>query len=608
MPGIAGFISSTFDRDSQVVLRRMVECMKHEPFYTSGVLEQRQLGLAAGWVSHKGSFADCLPVWNETKDICLLFAGEHFVEPDTVLGLKQKGHECQGDDARCLVHLYEELGPKFVNRLNGVFSGLIVDLRARTILLFNDRYGLGRIYLHENKNGFFFASEAKSLLKVLPELRQVEMTSLGEFFSCGCALQGRTLFAGVSLLPGGSLWKFSAGGLVEKVSYFNRDGWDKQMELPASGYYESMARTFSQLLPRYFRGKQSVGLSLTGGIDSRMIIASLMPPPSTVPCYTFGGMYRDCADVKLARSIAKLCQQSFEVIPVTKQVFSEFPSLARRAVYYTDGAMDVTGAVELFANRRAREIAPVRMTGNYGSEILRGNVAFKPMPISRSIFSPDFVPIFDAAAVTYGHERNGSRTGFIAFKQVPWFHYARMALEQSQLTIRSPYLDNELVQLAFRAPGDIAVNKEMAFRFIAEKSRALSEILSDRGAPMQPGRPAGKFKLFCQEFLPRVEYICDYGMPQWFAKLNRLSGPLRLDRVFLGRQKFYHFRTWYRHELAPHVREVLLDPRSLSRAYLDRTQVEAMVSAHTTGKGNYTLEIHKLLSCELLQRSLIEQN
>ena len=248
----------------------------------------------------------------------------------------------------------------------------------QSVVLFNDRYGLGRIYYHENADGFYFSSEAKSLLKVLPELRQLDLTSLAETFSCGCVLQNRTLFPGISLLPGGSMWTFAQSGNIRKESYFNRRIWENQPLLSGAEYYEKLKETFARILPRYFRGTRQVAMSLTGGLDGRMIMAWANPSPGELPCYTFGGTYRDCADVKIARKIAKLCRQPHETIIVDSQFFTEFPNLAEKAVFVSDGTMDVTGSVELYVNRIASQIAPVRLTGNYGSEIVRGNVAFRP--------------------------------------------------------------------------------------------------------------------------------------------------------------------------------------------------------------------------------------
>jgi asparagine synthase (glutamine-hydrolysing) len=95
-------------------------------------------------------------------------------------------------------------------------------------------------------------------------------------------------------------------------------------------------------------------------------------------------------------------------------------------------------------------------------------------------------------------------------------------------------------------------------------------------------------------------------MPQWLAGLDHLVNPLRLERLFLGRHKFYHFRVWYRDQLASYVREVLLDSRSLSRSYLQRAAVERTVHDHVTGRRNHTRAIHQLLTAEFTHRQLIE--
>src|SRR6478736_386731 len=142
--------------------------------------------------------------------------------------------------------------------------------------------------------------------------------------------------------------------------------------------------------------------------------------------------------------------------------------------------MDVSGAVELYVNRKAREIAPVRLTGNYGSEILRSNVAFRPRKLDRSLFTPEFSALIDAAEETYRAESAGHRLSFIAFKQVPWHHYGRFSIEQSQLTPRSPFLDNEVVRLAYRCPAQLATSAGPLLQLISAGNPQLDAVKTDR--------------------------------------------------------------------------------------------------------------------------------
>ena len=111
-----------------------------------------------------------------------------------------------------------------------------------------------------------------------------------------------------------------------------------------------------------------------------------------------------------------------------------------------------------------------------------------------------------------------------------------------------------------------------------------------------------------QEFTFKAEYAYDYRMPQWLARLDHAFAPLHLERLFIGRHKFHHFRVWYRDELSRRLKEMLLDSEARSRAYLHTGSLERMLKDHTDGRRNYTFEIHKILTLELIQRELIEQN
>jgi len=606
MPGITGIIGVAGDTGNRQRVESMVSAMLYEGSYSSGVYVNDPIGLWVGWTSHQDSFSDGMPVWNETGDIGLIFSGEDFTDPSEVDALKAQGHSFDAGKGNYLVHLYEELGLRFLEKLNGWFSGILVDLRERKIYLFNDRYGLNRIYYHETPEALYFSSEAKSLLKVLPHLRRINLQSLGECFSCGCVLENRSLFSGVYLLPGGSVWIFSPGRQVKKETYFKPAQWESQSKCGPQEYQDKLGATFSRILSRYLRGPEQVGMSLTGGVDSRMIMAWLPPTCGHLPCYTFAGMYRDSRDVRIASEVAKLCRQPHTVIRVNGNFFGEFPALAERTVYISDGAMDVSGAAELYVNRLAREIAPVRLTGNYGGEVLRGLVAFKPRSMNADFLEPAFAGMVRDARDTYNALLQGHRTAFIAFRQVPWHHYNRLVVEQSQLTLRSPYLDNDLVALAYQAPADLPASKDSSLRLIADGNPALARLETDHGLVPFSSSLRAKISNLCQEFTVRAEYAYDYGMPQWLARVDHMAAPLHFEELFLGRHKFCHFRIWYRDQLSPYVKDVLLDSRTRSRSFLQGSRLEEMVTSHTDGRCNHTLDIHRILTTELVHRLLIE--
>lgn len=606
MAGVFGILSTESPPNPSAALKAMAGVMAKDSFLRSGVVEQPGVGAWLGWSCHDKSFSAANPVWNETRDIGLVLAGEAFPEPAELEALRQKGHALASDDASYLVHAYEEKGIHFLEDINGWFSGVLLDLRNRKTLLFNDRYGFSRIYYRWNNSCLYFASEAKCLLAVLPKLRTLDQQALGEYLACGCALQNRSLFREISLLPGASAWFFPRNQKPQLRSYFRREQWESQPILNDADYETALVEKFRRVLPKYFRGNQSIAMSLTGGLDGRMVMAWADVQPGQLPCYTFGGPYRECADVRLGRRVAAACGQPHQVISVGEEFLRQFPSLAAKAIEVSDGLMDVTGAVELYVNHLAREIAPVRLTGNYGSEIVRSHVAFRPSSLAAGLLSNDLTSLLTRAVATYHAERNCDILTFIAFKQLPWFHYARFSVEHSELSVRSPYLDNDLVRLVYRAPQALRSDPGPSFRLIAAGRHNLARIPTDRGLVYPPRPFLTPMRRQWEEFLVKAEYAMDYGMPQSLAALAGPWLPRWVERLFLGRQKFYHFRTWYRRELAPYIKEVLLDSRTRSRPWLNPRFLEPMVMDHTSGRRNYTREIHKVLSLELLHRQFLD--
>jgi asparagine synthase (glutamine-hydrolysing) len=601
VPGLVGLITGMPRHCAELQLARMLETLRHESFYVSGTWVDESLGVYVGWVARRGSFADRMPLHNERGDVTLVFSGEEFPETSTVQALQERGHAVNPGGPSYLVHRYEE-EPDFPKGLNGRFHALAADRGRGTAMLFNDRFGLQRIYYHEAKDAFYFAAEAKAILKVRPELRGTDPRGLGEFIVCGCVLENRTLFRGIYVLPPGAAWLFRGGVLEKKAVYFKPGEWEEQEPLEPEAYYVHLRDAFVRGLPRYFNGRERVGVSLTGGLDTRIIMAWHKAPPDSLPCYTFGSIYRDNQDVRLARQVAKICGQSHQVITTGKEFLSRFSHYAERSIYLTDACVDLSRSPDLYVNERAREIAPVRIVGTYGSEMLLQAVMFKPVEPAGGLFQPEVIPQFHAAKETYDTSLRVHPVTFAAFRQSPWHHYGVLGLEQTQVAVRSPYLDNDVVKTVYRAPDSIATNEQGRLRLIREGNPALARLRSDRGV----GGLNSVFTRAFLEFLFKAEYAYDYGMPQWIARIDHLFAPLHLERLWLGRHKVFHFRVWYRCQLANYVREMLLDQRSLARPYVVSKKVQAIVKGHLRGDCNYTTEIHRLLTLELTHRLFLD--
>jgi asparagine synthase (glutamine-hydrolysing) len=600
VPGIVGLITKKAPSEAKAQLATMLRAIQHESFYSSGTWTDETLGVYAGWTALQGSFSDGMPLSNERGDVHLIFSGEEYPDTHSVQQLRNRGHHVGSTESAYLVHLYEE-NPKFVQALSGMFHGLVADRTNGMVNLFNDRYGMHPFYYHESRDAFYFAAEAKAILAVCPELRTCDLKSLGEFVACSCILENRTLFKGIHVLPAASNWTFRGGKIESRNTYFEPRQWEQQTPLDSESYYKELRSVLSSTLPRYFAGREKMGIAMTGGLDTRVILANHPPEPGSLPGYTFGSKFRDTYDVRIGRQVADLCQQAHQVIEVGDEFLADFPRYAQSSVFITEGTVDLCRASDLYVSKKVREVVPAKIVGTYGSEIVRHAVMFKAVQPADGLFGSDFLPYVQTAKDTYATLRQQHPVTFAAFRQSPWYHHGILALEQSQITVRSPFMDNEFVRTVYRAPQENH-NQDIRLRLIREASPVLGEIRSDRGVGGNGHRLASFFARATREFTFKAEYAYDEGMPQAVAKADHLLSVLRLERLFLGRHKLLHFRTWYRNQLAGYVRQMLLDPLTLSRPYLQKKTVEALVESHVSGTANHTTTIHKLLTLELFQR------
>ncbi len=91
-----------------------------------------------------------------------------------------------------------------------------------------------------------------------------------------------------------------------------------------------------------------------------------------IVCYTFSGEKGLTLDDRLATQVARACGLEHRLLRIGSDFFSDFAGYVDRTVYITDGCLGVLGAHEIYLNAQAWPLAPVRLTGNFGSEVLRG--------------------------------------------------------------------------------------------------------------------------------------------------------------------------------------------------------------------------------------------
>jgi asparagine synthase (glutamine-hydrolysing) len=605
MPGLAGIIRFVAHESTERDLDSMLGAMRHNNRYSHGTFVDRECGLRIGWTCHPGSFAEGMPLVSKDGDTVMIFSGENFEEPGRVTPLSHAISDKNPAKAAYLLELYAELGEKFFGYLNGWFAGVIIDRRSKRVTLFNDRYEMGRIYYHAGPDEFLFASEAKALLKIRPALRTIQPERLAEYLRYNCVLGDRTLFSGISLLPRASAWSFEQNTSPRKRHYFDFSEWESQPHLEDEAFYTQWANTVARVFPRYAQEGDKVALSSTAGLDTRLIMAGLRDQIKQHPSYTFNGAWGELLDVRTSRKTASVYHQAHQSISVNERFLQNFADYARRAVHISDGTHDAFGAHDVFLNEIARDIAPIRLTGKFGSEVVRIRRLIPSSTYQPGLLRDDLRTLVEHLPTFADTNPQGHALTRVVTEEIPWHEHPRVSVEQSQLVLRTPYMDNELVKLMYQAPASSRAAGDLQERYVRERAPEFARNITNMGRFSSSNPLVTKFFYYLFRAFFKVEYVYLQATPHWLTRFDRKLEHWHLERLFSGRQKWEAYRIWIRTAFAPFLRETLCDPQAEYTQFFNYQTVRKMVDCHIAGTHNYLGEINKALTVQLISSSLL---
>lgn len=563
--------------------------MRYEPFYQAGTRSFPNLGIYAGWIAHATGGTERHHYEGDESHVSLILSGECFSDESKDGAI----------DLNWIVQKYARRGAETFAELNGLFSGLLVDDNHKRAFLFNDRYGMERLYYYEEQDEIYFASEAKALLQVCPAARVFDEKGVADYLTFGCTTGTRTLFRGVSLLPAGSVWTLTARRIADKYRYFSPDTWEAQEPVTAESFELEFAETFQRIVPRYAVG-EGLGVSLTAGLDTRMILAACPAEVRLGLCYTYDGPVGETRDTQIAVEIAEACDMEHKILRIETDFFSDFASHADRTVFVTDGTFGVLGAHERYLSAKARFLAPTRLTGVFGSEIMRGVSTFKPLRLSPRLATTDVANLIRSAESDLKMSQHPITRA--AFAEIPWNIFGSIAACRSQLNFRTPYLDNELVAFAYRTPAIFRASAQPAISLIRRHSPVLATIPTDMGAGGKGG--AGHlWRRVSSKATFKLDYISNEGLPDALSSLDHFLNMLSSRKIVFGHHKYLRYRSWLRKELASYLREAVAACSKSS--FYNADFIGRLAQQHISGARNYIREINAILTLDAVERTLI---
>lgn len=606
MPGLVALLTPKYDKLVAQNITEMTESINQEDFYKKDVFDNASFPFVASRVHLNIVNKESQPIYNEDNTVLIMMDGELHAHKGLKEKLRSAGHNLRTkSDAELLLHLYEEMGEAFVHDLNGWFLALIYDIKQRKTLIVNDCFGICQAYYTQHNDTFIIASEVKGLLKYKQITYSLNKEKFPEYFLYDAILNDETFFKEIHRLPPASIWSYK-DGTVSTKQYFDISRLRENASLSKTEFNEEASRIFRKVIAGYASGN-GVGLSLTGGWDTRAILALISHLGYSLPCYTWCGPYRDSLDVKTAKKLANILGQEYHVFNINKDFFENFSDYAYKTIYASDGSADIFKSHVIYLDGLVRTLAPIRLSGKYGSQMSRNFFLHEPK-LDKRIFSEQF--LHDTGDLhQYIHPFEGLESIFDVLRWL-WPN-GFLALERCQSILRCPYLDKELVTFLFKAPKSY-LQGSIVQKFIIKKNcPSLAGLPSDKGAYIKSEYTLKNIKLsslsLIYEYLTKLDKAYLHpNVPHIFSRLDPFMKSTRLERVFLGYCNLASYRRWIKNELRDFTEGILLEELTLSRPYLNPNIVKKMASDHFSNRANYMREIGKIISFEIWHRLFVD--
>ncbi|HEX9143182.1 MAG TPA: asparagine synthase (glutamine-hydrolyzing) [Candidatus Binatia bacterium] len=310
MCGIYGYISQTGATDA-MLFGRMGQAIRHRGPDDEGEVILETEGFSVGLGHKRLSILDLSPAGrqpmsNEDESIWVTLNGEIYNFKELTKDLKARGHRFRSHcDTEVVLHLYEELGVKCLDRLNGMFAFALWDSKQKTLFLARDRVGKKPLHYSIVDGGLFFASEIKALIRHPIIERTLDLKALSKYLAFEYVPAPHTIFTSVRKLEPGHYLMYRNGDILSS-SY-----WDVPMEdYPISDNTETqVTEELKELLDRAVRARLvadvPVGLFVSGGLDSGLVAAIARRAKESLHCFSIGFEESSFDESRYAREIAE---------------------------------------------------------------------------------------------------------------------------------------------------------------------------------------------------------------------------------------------------------------------------------------------------------------
>lgn len=387
MCGITGYISFIENETPSIeVLRRMTDAIAYRGPDDHGYWQHGKIGLG----HRRLSIIDLSPLGHQPMSVPslptkIIFNGEIYNFQEIRTELESKGRTfISKSDTEVILHSYDEWGAQCVERFNGMFAFALYDEKKKVLFIARDRLGVKPLHYYYDKRHFVFASEIKAILRHPHVRKEMDMNAVEHYFAFKYIRAPRTIFKNLFKLNPGHTLTITLDGELETRQY-----WDPLLLHSQRNGYERSEQEYEHELEglidssvRYrMISDVPVGAFLSGGIDSSVVVASMVKQSSHVKTFSIGFTDQRYNEAPFAKAVATALGTDHEEFFVHPQEI--FDSITLLANHFDEPFADPSSIPTYLVSKLARSKVTVALSGDAGDELFWGYSRYKKYAAAR---------------------------------------------------------------------------------------------------------------------------------------------------------------------------------------------------------------------------------
>ena len=618
-----------FDQRASVnraLIGDMLNTIRHRGPDDEGIYTSGPVGLGHVRLSIIDLATGHQPLSNENGTIWIVFNGEIYNFHELRAFLVSKGHIFKTQaDTETIVHLYEELGPRCVEKLRGMFAFAIWDENTKTLFLARDRVGIKPLYYSLSDNAIVFASEIKALLSDPAVSRDLAPEVVDRFLTFLYLPGEETLLKSVrKLAPGHYL--LAKDGRTQIHQY-----WDLKFTKPSAsrdlaGAEKELSDLLAEAVQMHMISDVPVGILLSGGVDSTAVLSCAAERTNEeISSYTVGFSGTHVAD---ERPYAKLAADTFgsrhRDMTIRAGDFAEF--LPKYVWHMEEPVCEPPAIAMYYVSKLARNHVKVLLSGEGGDEAFAGYNNYRSiiwMERLKRICPPLNAPMSWGISQLNSlvHSRRVAKYAPLISATFPEYYYSRTSTPYR-------YSGNGIGELY---DGDFLgrIDKEFTIEPVrklfseVENEGILDQMLYIDTKTWLPNDLLIKAdKMTMANSLELRVPLLDHRLLEFAAALPphfKLKGftlkyiwkkalSKRVPDTILKRKKAgfpVPYESWLRNEFRDDIRAILTDRKTVQRGYFEKIAVDNLI-AENEKHGSYSKEVFSLVTLELWHRMFLE--